>query len=248
MGSMKKKAGRFKRSEWIVRGVYALAGLLMGWLMGRRWLRQLRFPQLRAVQQGLQEKHGEVEAAFLAGRVQQRYEELYIHRPLFRNPRVQVHINRNVLPALALYQVLVEQCGDRQRALLEVQKLLLQVLMSKGRLVMRLLHHVPDPFAVLRRAVRLVNKAAFPAPAWDMTYLVDDGQVIAFEIHDCLYVNVLAAYGVPELAQIFCQVDDALAANFPAGISWERESTLARGGQCCDFRYARAPQMAGSEE
>lgn len=221
---------------------------MAGWLIGRRWLRQLRFPQLRAVQQGLQEKHGEVEAAFLAGRVQQRYEELYAHRPLFHSRRVQVHINQNVLPALALYQVLVEQRGDRQSALQEVQDLLLHILMSKGRLAMRLLQHVPDPYAVLRRAVRLVNNAAFPAPAWDITYLTDDKQVIAFEIHTCLYVNVLAAYGMPELAQIFCQVDDALAASFPAGIIWKRESTLARGGQSCDFRYARAPQVAESEE
>jgi hypothetical protein len=228
-----------RRSRSSSRWSFVLAGgVFLGWLLGRSWARQLRFPQLRTIQKGLTETHGEVEAAFMSGRIQQRYEELYLHRPRFHMRRLQTHLDKNLIPGLALYQVLLDHTGDKQRALKEVQDLLFRGLMGKSYLVGRLLQHIPEPFAVLRRAVRLVNRVAFPTPGWEMEYIVDDGQSIAFKIHECMYLKVLSAYGAPELTQVFCQFDDYIAEFFPAQISWKRESTLALGSSHCDFCYA----------
>lgn len=240
---MRRQFNRFLRWPFVLAG-----GVVFGWMLSRNWVKQLRFPQLRLVQQGLTKKYGEVEAAFLAGRIQQRYEELYKHRPRFRDCRLQFHVNQSIIPVLALYQVLLDQAGNSQRALTEVQELIIKVVMGKGGFMIRLLQYFFDPFSVLRRAVRFVNRTAFPASGWDIQYTVDDRQAIAFNIHGCLYMNVLSAYGVPELTQVFCQFDDAIAELFPSQITWKRESTLARGGSLCDFRYERVQDKAGIKE
>jgi hypothetical protein len=55
-------------------------------------------------------------------------------------------------------------------------------------------------------------------------------------IYECFYLNMLTAYGVPELTSHFCRLDDLLFGEFQ-GISWERTKTLGRGDDCCDFRF-----------
>jgi len=188
----------------------------------------------------LAEKYGEVEAAFFVGKLQQRYEVLYSERPRFDDRKLQTHVDELIIPVLALYQGLIEKTGDSERSLVEVHDLMTQVVIGKSQVIVPLLRYFSDPFSMMRRAVRFVNKTAFPASGWDIEYIQDDTEAIAFNIHNCLIMNILTAYGVPELTKVFCQFDDDIAELFPPQILWQRGSTLARGAELCDFRYIRA--------
>jgi hypothetical protein len=200
------------------------------------------------MQGSLSKKHGELEAGILASRIQQRYVTLYAKRSRFQDRRLQFHVDHLIMPVLALYQVLLEMNDDAQETLDEVGEIIGEVLMNKMEVLIRLMRYFPDPFYILRRIVLLVNQIVFPKSGWVIDYITDDDQVIAFDIHGCFFVDVLADYGVPELAQVFCRFDDDIGALFPPDIGWKRKFTLARGGSFCDFRYEKQFKSKRNEE
>ena len=216
--------------------------LILGWVIAvwelRRYGKRTReFPYLKIVQKKLAGKYGSVEAAFLAGKLQQRFEVLYLERPRFGEHKLQAHVDELIVPVLALYKVLLEKTGDKESVLVEVHDLMSAVVMGKGGMMISTLNKFPDPFSILRRAICFVNRAVFSAPGWNIEYIQDDHSAIAFNIHNCLILNILTAYGVPELTKVFCQFDDDIAALFPPQILWKRENTMADGADLCDFRY-----------
>ena len=228
-------------SRWML---FLAGGVLFIGLLIRTWTKQHRFPLLLLIQKTLTKKFGDVEAALLAGKVQQRCEALFSSRPRFHDRRLQIHMDQIILPVLALYQVLLEKDETSSVAMGIVLEFMDDVARTKASFLIRLLQYFPDPFSMLRRTVRLVNRIAFPSSGWAIEYTVDDDKAIAFNIQGCLFVNVLDAYGVPELAQVFCQFDDAIGALFPSQIVWRRADTLARGGKYCDFRYENSSRQA----
>ncbi len=216
------------------------AGAIGGVVAGRRTSRQRRMPHLDIIQRTLAETRGAVRAALLAARVQTRYDELYAHRPRFHQPALNRHLESSILPGLALYQTLQEENGDREKVLAEIDRLFSAwVEHSEQHKQMQLLERLPDPFPLLRFGNRLVLQSNFPPEGWRIEWLEDSDRSVAFDIHECFYLNVLTAYGAPELTSHFCQGDDQLYGGLP-GISWERTKTLGRGDERCNFRFSRA--------
>lgn len=228
--------------------LFFFCGVLLAYLIRRNRLKTVRFPQLKNIQKGLAEKYGTVEAAFLVGKLEARFEDLYSHRPRFREPGLQSHVDQLIIPVLALYQVLMEKLGEKEKALEDVHSLMLQVVTGKSRLIIPLLQKFPKPFSVFRYAVRLVNRTTFPAPGWKIDYIEDSEERISFHIHECLYVKVLKVYDALELVEVFCRFDDDIAALFEGKILWKRESTLAKGATMCDFCYENPNEPLLDEE
>jgi hypothetical protein len=82
-----------------------------------------RMPRLDAWQRALAEQWGEAGAAMLASRVLAKYQTLYARRPHLAQRVLQSHLERNILPGLALYQVLLEETGTPEDALAETRDL-----------------------------------------------------------------------------------------------------------------------------
>jgi hypothetical protein len=235
-----------KRTTANNRYTYAiLCGLAMGMAIGtsialsQRMARHHWMPNLKTWQRALIEKHGEVQGAILAARAQARYEELYNERPRFTHPALRWHLEQNLLPGLALYQVLREEDNERDAALAETGSLL--AIGSTSRALNHLMNmrkHLPLPFAFFRQILR-VSLLAYPQQGWDIERREDSETSFAFNIHRCFYLDVLTAYGAPELTAMFCQLDDLAYAALTPSIRWERTKTLGRGGDCCDFRWSR---------
>ena len=220
-----------------------LAGLAAGavgaLLLSRRTARSPWMPRLDVSQRVLAETRGEIPAAMLAARVQARYDELYAHRPYFSLPALRHHLESSILPGLALYQTLREEHDDQEAALAEMDRIFAAwVEHSPKRRLLRLMEHLPDPFNILRISNRWILKTSYPPQGWRTEWVEDSEDCIAYDISDCFYVNVLTAYGAPELTAHFCRGDDLLFGNL-LGISWERTKTLARGDDCCNFRFCR---------
>jgi hypothetical protein len=211
---------------------------LAGVAAGRLLFAPRRMPHLDVWQRGLAKTHGEVQAAMLAARVQARYDELYAHRPVFSNWALRAHLERRILPGVALYQVLFQEIRDRHAALAQVEALF-ETGFARTRKLMPLLARLPDPFATLRAVARLVVRLGFPRQGWEIEVSEDTPRSFAFSVHRCFYLNVLMTYGAPELARLYCKTDDLLFSQLPSSITWARTGTLGRGDAACDFRWCR---------
>ncbi len=220
-----------------------LFGLTIGTAVGtgivltQRKLMHHRMPNLKTWQQALIEKHGEVQGAFLAARTRTRSQALYDERPHFTHPALRWHLEQKILPGLALYQVLSKENSDQDAVLAEVGSLLEIGLRAFSRFV-NLYTYLPLPFAVMRQIFK-AWLLAFPGQGWDIEEVENSKTSFAFNIHRCFYLDVLTAYGAPELTALYCRLDDLLYAAWSPSIRWERTKTLGRGDDCCDFRYSR---------
>ena len=242
-----------KRKRTPLFGSGLVAGALGGLIVGRWLSTPRRMPHLDVWQRAMAEERGEVEAAMLAARVQARYDDLYAGRPRFTHRALRSHLERNILPGLALYQVLGEESSDQEAVLAEVETLFGVAFVQLGKL-MPLLGRRPDPFAVFRQAAHWVVRFGFPPQGWEMELVEDSDQCYAFDVHRCFYLDVLAAYSAPELTALYCKMDDLVYESLPSSITWERTKTLGRGDDCCNFRWcrvvpertaARLPEMLG---
>jgi L-2-amino-thiazoline-4-carboxylic acid hydrolase len=223
----------------------ALCGLAMGTAIGtsialnQRMIRHHRMPNLKTWQRALIEQHGEVQGAILAARAQARYEALYHERPRFTHPALVFHLEQNLLPGLALYQVLCEGNNERDVALAETGSLLAKGSTSRAlNHLMNMCTYLPLPFALFRQIIR-VSLLVYPQQGWDIERIEDSETSFAFNMHRCFYLDVLTAYGAPELTAMFCRLDDLAGAALSPSIRWERTKTLGRGNDCCDFRWSR---------
>jgi L-2-amino-thiazoline-4-carboxylic acid hydrolase-like protein len=238
-----------RRSSWRVAclGIGLASGIVLARTMRRPSRRKM--PHLGTFQRALAGTHGEVVAAVLAAQAQERYNQLYAARPRFSHPVLQGHLDLQILPGLALYEILrenaVKQGLDTSTALKETGALIER--MDVLARWLPLLRYQSFAFAIFRRVGRL-SLALFPAQGWDIQMVEDSPNRFAFNISRCFYVDVLTAYGAPELTQHFCHLDDVAYAALPPGITWERTTTLARGGSACDFCWRATSADASRDE
>lgn len=210
-------------------------GALSGLALERRRAAPRRAHRLDLWQRLLASRMDEVDAALLAARVQARFEELFAHRPRFTQRALRMHLERHILPGLALYQVLREVRGDTQGALAEWDALMGAPENSEMRQALKVLNHLPRAFTIFRMAVRRRIERDFPPEGWTVDWAEDSDGRVAFNIRRCFFQRVLTAYGAPELTKHYCQLDDLAAEALPPSIVWARTTTLARGGPQCDF-------------
>jgi hypothetical protein len=216
-----------------------MVGALGAFIVARRISAPRRMPDLARWQRELAARRGEAEAARLLARAQARYDELYATRARPTRRALRVHLERGILPGLALYQTLLEESGNKQVAVAEVESLPTSTLTILSKL-MPLLGRLPDPFAVFRHITAWVVGIGFPMEGWQVDPVEASDDCIAFDVRRCFYLDTLTGYGAPELTSVYCGGDDALFAMLPPSITWERTMTLGRGDNRCNFRWCRA--------
>jgi hypothetical protein len=218
------------------------AGGLVGFAVGRRSATSQPMPHLRIWQKALAEHRGEFRAAILAGRVQARYDELYASRPRFPKRILRIHLDMLILPGLALYQTLLEENDDAEAVLAEMESIFETTFNPLFRFML-FVDRAPRSFSLFRRTARITLKHVFPPEGWETKIVEDSDRALAFNMHSCLYLDVLAAYGAPQLTPLYCRMDELLYEKLPALITWERTKTLGRGSDCCDFRWSLRDEM-----
>ncbi|MBN1147273.1 MAG: L-2-amino-thiazoline-4-carboxylic acid hydrolase [Anaerolineales bacterium] len=196
-----------------------------------------RMPKAAAFQRLLAAQRGVAGAATLLAKAEQRYWEQYAARARFEQRALADHLENNLLPGLALYQALQADGLEPTAACQLVQALLAAASLDRLRKPIQWLGRLPQPFPVFRWAVRQMMKVNFPEGGWKTEWLEDNDQRVAFNLHSCFYLDVLTAYGAPELTLAYCALDDLMYEPPPAYLAWERTTTLARGGEYCDFAW-----------
>jgi ribosomal protein S18 acetylase RimI-like enzyme len=96
----------------------------------------------------------------------------------------------------------------------------------------------PRSFALFRRMARTTLKYIFPPEGWETEMVEDNDRAYAFNMVSCFYLDVVTAYGAPELTPVYCRMDELLYERLPPTIRWQRTRILGKGDDCCNFRWS----------
>jgi hypothetical protein len=197
------------------------------------------FPNRRAVQSELAKHFGRETASGLVRTAEERWRVLFPERPRVDSRVLQkFHLEGRILPALGLYQALLEGGTDRAEAL-DVMKGVLTLPLRSAKSGTRLLGRLPFFFPLFRFLLRMQMRRQFPDETWHTEWIEDSPRRIAFNTRACFYLGMLTRSGAPELTPVFCSTDDYLGEDMSPRMRWTRTQTLSRGGTCCDFCYER---------
>lgn len=215
-------------------------------------------PQLAILHTELSQEFGAEAAERIAARVQARYQELMAGRPAESHEALREHLEGQILPGLALYDVLRQAQDDglspskddtlrqlpQDEALAWVERWFVARMVPRRRQMARL-GRFRLYYHVLRALVRPVMARSFPPQGWDVEWVEVSGEQVAFNMHSCYYLDTLTAYGVPELTAVYCALDDRIYDGLSPHVRWVRSHTLGRGDELCDFRFVRLRKGPG---
>jgi len=182
--------------------------------------------------------------AALIEKIEQRLAILSVECKWPDNRFLQWHLREQILPGLAIYQVLRAE-GQAQEAALAALDRLMEFAVLPARRRMAWLGGFPWVYPLLRLAIRPAMRQ-YPPDGWQTEWLENSPKAIRFNMRSCFYFDTLSRYGAPELTASYCRGDDLIYDGMSPHIEWKRTQTIGRGAKYCDFCFAQA-QMKGGQ-
>ncbi|HVM72160.1 MAG TPA: L-2-amino-thiazoline-4-carboxylic acid hydrolase [Anaerolineales bacterium] len=179
----------------------------------------------------------QVSGPALAGRTGQRFAGLYAAHALPANRTLRWHLQKQIMPGLALYQELRAD-GLTQADALDTIAQIFTLVSAHDRRQMQLLGRLPFAYLLLRLVIKPTMRQ-YPAPGWAIEWLENSPQAVRFNMKSCFYHNTLRAYGAAELTASYCAMDDFVYGEISPQILWQRTQTIGRGAELCNFCFAR---------
>lgn len=170
-------------------------------------------------------------------RIEQRLGELGAEVTPPRNRYLRGHLREQILPGLAVYQVLRTD-GESQEAALAAFDRLMEAAVSPARRRMRWLGRLPWIHLLLRLTIRR-GMRQYPPEGWRIEWLENSPDAIRFNMRSCFYFDTLSRLGAPELTASFCRGDDLVYEGVSPYLEWKRTQTMGRGAEYCDFCFGR---------
>lgn len=109
-----------------------------------------------------------------------------------------------------------------------------------------MLDYAEDPYQAMVDLAKAREEHFFGA-GFTFEHAVDDGTRFHQDVHRCLYHEVLAGNGSPELAPVMCAFDgNWIEAIDPDrhGFRFDRATTIGTGGPVCPFHFNRVTASA----
>lgn len=138
-------------------------------------------------------------------------------------------------PAIALYQELMRR-GLGERAYPIVREIILD---AGLKFLTRTLsdNSVADLLAQDNpERMKTVEKLGRSFPNAEIRWERVDQEAAEFTVTHCRFPAICESCGVPELAPVFCEVDEYFFQNNSHNVMLFRETTIAEGGQVCPFK------------
>lgn len=148
------------------------------------------------------------------------------------------HIQMKLLPPLAYYKTLAAFGYEPDKALSLVRKETKKTA-EKKRDEMAKMARLPFSYMIYRLFVKSFMAKNFPEEGWQTEWVKCDGKEIHFNLHRCIYHDLCAEYGCPELCTVYCENDDISFSGLLPKIQFERNGTLASGAGYCDFHFKK---------
>lgn len=199
-----------------------------------------KMPNQKLWRRALAEETDSRKAEDVINRAQDHYDRLQRSRESYPQKVLETHLDRHILPHLALYKALLDEGFDRPAAFELTETLHFKSLKWKKRFF-KFLAGLPFSFRIVRFLTPRILKSQHPDPAWKIQWLENSPKCVHFEVLTCFYNDMVAAHGYPELAVVFCNGDDFVFENIAPHIKWGRTQTITRGSHCCDTIYHNIP-------
>jgi GPH family glycoside/pentoside/hexuronide:cation symporter len=155
------------------------------------------------------------------------------------NKSIKKHIVIYMFPAIAYYLTLQVNGYSKDEAytltLNETQK---AAHIHKKRY--EVLAKLPFAFEIFKLFIKGVMKKSYPGEGWDAEWIQFGNKEIQINFKRCIYLELTAQLGCPELCTVFCKNDNVTLAGFEPKIRFKRSGTLAEGSPCCDFHFIRS--------
>jgi len=143
-------------------------------------------------------------------------------------------LTKTILPRVALYKVLERQKGGEE-ALAVLREYMFGIVgAAMGKRYSRL-EAVPGFFWLFRK---VMANFVIASDNWDCEMLSDNSREVSYNITRCLWLDACIENNCPELCPVFCDTDGVMYSQMKK-VLFVRSSTLAKGGECCDFCYRR---------
>ena len=145
-------------------------------------------------------------------------------------------------PAVLLYRILLEQ-----RSQVEALRITQEVVQASGRAFLNDVVGGLDIHSLIASEHRetLLRKRLVAIPNASFTLRFEE-DTLHFTVNACRFVGLCQQLGHPELASLFCSVDDAFFGHDLEGVSLERETTIANGGHHCPFVFTLNETKGGT--
>lgn len=181
--------------------------------------------------------------ASLVEKAEQRLGELSTECKWPDNRHLKSHLRQQILPGLAIYQILRAD-GQSQEAALAAFDQIIESAVKPEQHKMARLGRFRGVYSLLRLAIQPAMRF-YPAAGWKTEWLENSHDAIRFNMQSCFYFDTLSRFGAPELTASFCRGDDLIYGPMSPHIEWKRTQTIGRGASHCDFCFARAKKGKG---
>lgn len=200
-------------------------------LYARRW------------QQMLKRKYGSHIAWRMVDKAEGVYDKAWMKYGPELNPENRKILRTRILPVYAIHRTLLDEGEERQKVLGEVDSLMRDTFFGPMLRGIRMLNLLPDPFPIVRPALRWMTKDDYKPGAQEV--IEDSRDCFALNVYRCYTFDTLTSLNASELAPLFCATDDWLSEALPR-VRWQRTKTLGRGDEVCDFRWCRRSKDLGN--
>ena len=100
-----------------------------------------------------------------------------------------------------------------------------------------------DQFTAFKEYILALYKANKKVGSLDFELADNTDDTFQINVTYCTWYEIPKQLGIQEACLSSCYNDDIYFPNLckPLGIEYKRANTIARGGDCCDFRFERTP-------
>jgi hypothetical protein len=173
----------------------------------------------------------------LAGRLMEqthlRYKHLVSQIPDEANTYQRQQLVNMILPGLALYQALLNDGFESQKAV-EYVSLAFTAQYQRYRQILKLFGTLPFFYSFIRQSLRQNFNQTLKG-GFKQELVEDSPRRLAWMVYECFALFTLKQHQAGELITAFCLTDDVLLENLSPHVRWQRTQTLGRGGPYCDF-------------
>lgn len=166
------------------------------------------------------------------------YENLFSNRTPIENKALRRHQDYVILPGIALYDAF----GTNEATMaspLTAMDIFYEHYYYNSKIMYQLLGRLPFYFNLLKGMAKKQMTVTYPSCGFNTTWLHNSNERIEFHVDKCFYYSTLKSYNRSELTACYCTVDDYLYKNMSKKISWDRNKTLGRGDNLCNFCFSK---------
>lgn len=150
------------------------------------------------------------------------------------------HLQKNILPVAALVRLFEKRGEERTEAIQHASQIYLHDYVEPAAGSMAKMLRLPLLYRLflplVGTAMRRIYKADY---GFKINYHEMNSRKARFDVLQCPYFDSCCRLGYPELTDTFCTSDDMCYKGVHPKIHFEREGTIGRGQEVCDFYFHR---------